>query len=161
MKNSSKLTILPWLTLIGRLIMGGVLLAAGYLKAKNPSAAAGSVRVYEILPTGLANSLGYALPWIEIGVGLFLVIGIWVKRAAIAGGVLMFIFIVAIGQAWARKLAINCGCFGNGGISADGKVHPAVYLTEILRDFGLTIVAGYLYRFPHGKFGLDKASEEY
>ena len=149
-----------WLTLAGRLILGAVFLSAGYLKAKNPTEATASVRVYKLLPVGLANIFGYALPWLEIGLALLLIAGIWVKQASILSGALMVLFIFAVGQAWARKLAINCGCFGNGGLSADGKVHPGVYLTEILRDIGLTVVAGYLYRFPHGKFGVDKASNE-
>jgi len=153
MKDSWK----SWLTLVGRLLLGGVLLAAGYLKARNPTEATASVRVYKLLPVGVANIFGYCLPWIEIGLALLLIVGIWVRQVSVLSGALMVLFIFAVGQAWARKLAINCGCFGNGGVSADGKVHPGVYLTEILRDIGLTVVAGYLYRFPHGKLGLDKA----
>ena len=149
-----------WLTLLARLLLGGVLLAAGYLKAKNPTEATASVRVYKLLPVSIANVFGYALPWIEIGVALLLIVGVWVKQASILSAVLMVMFIFAVGQAWARGLAINCGCFGNGGVSADGKVHAGVYLTEIVRDIGLTVMAGYLYRFPHGKFGLDKENSD-
>ena len=160
MKNLFNSKIRGWLTLLGRLLLGGVLLAAGYLKAKNPTEATASVRVYKLLPVSVANIFGYVLPWLEIGFALLLITGIWVRLSATLSGALMLLFIFAVGQAWARKLAINCGCFGNGGVTADGKVHGGVYLTEILRDIGLTIVAGYLYRFPHGKFGLDKESSE-
>jgi len=158
MKNVFNAQVRSWLTLLGRLVLGGVLLAAGYLKAKNPTEATASVRVYKLLPVSIANVFGYSLPWIEIGLALLLIVGVWVRQAAVLSGALMILFVFAIGQAWARKLAINCGCFGNGGVSADGKVHASVYFTEMMRDTGLTIVAGYLYRFPHGKFGLDKAS---
>jgi uncharacterized membrane protein YphA (DoxX/SURF4 family) len=160
MKNFFTSEVRAWITLLARLLLAGVLLAAGYLKAKNPTQATASVRVYKLLPVSIANIFGYALPWIEIGFALLLLFGIWVRITALASGALMLLFIFAVGQAWARKLAINCGCFGNGGVSADGKVHAGVYLTEILRDIGLTIVAGYLYRFPHGKFGLDRESTE-
>jgi uncharacterized membrane protein YphA (DoxX/SURF4 family) len=146
----------PWLTFLARLILGGTLLAAGILKIQHPSEAASSVRVYKLLPTSLANILGYSLPPIEIGLAIFLLVGIWVKRVGAISGILMLIFIIAVGQAWARKLAINCGCFGNGGVTADGKVHPLTYLTEILRDIGLTALGYYLYRFPHGKLSIDK-----
>ena len=156
MNNLRNERVRSWLTLAARLILGGVLLSAGYLKARNPTQATASVRVYKLLPVGLANVFGYALPWIEIGLDLLLIVGIWVNQTSIISGALMILFIFAVGQAWARKLAINCGCFGNGGLSADGKVHPAIYLTEILRDIGLTAVAMYLYRFPHGKFSVDK-----
>jgi uncharacterized membrane protein YphA (DoxX/SURF4 family) len=146
-----------WLTLLARLVLGGTLLIAGYLKIGNSYNAQTSVRVYKLLPVGAANFLGLTLPWIEVALGLFLIVGIWVRKVALASGVLMLIFIFAIGQAWARKLPINCGCFGNGGVSADGKVHALTYLTEIVRDIGLVLISYFLYRFPHGKLGLDKA----
>ena len=145
----------PWLTFLARLILGGTLLAAGVLKIQHPSEAASSVRVYKLLPISLANILGYSLPPIEIGLAIFLLVGIWVKRVGAISGILMMIFIVAVGQAWARKLAINCGCFGNGGVTADGKVHPLTYLTEILRDIGLTALGYYLFCYPHGKLSMD------
>lgn len=149
-----------WVTLCGRLLLGGVLLVAGYLKAKNLTEATASVRVYKLLPVSIANILGEVLPWLEIGVALLIITGIFTKQASILAGALMLIFVIAIGQAWARGLAINCGCFGNGGVSADGKVHALVYLTEILRDLGLTFVAIYLYYFPYGKLGIDKIKED-
>jgi len=145
-----------WISLIARLVLGGVLIAAGALKAGNPAHAAMAVRAYQVLPVTLANILGYALPWVEMGAGLALVIGVAVKAAAIIGGGLMVVFIVAIAQAWARGLSIDCGCFGGGGTVAPG--HTA-YVQEILRDTGLTALAVYLFRFPHGKFGLDKAPQ--
>lgn len=145
----------PWVTLSLRILLAALLIIAGWIKAMNPSEAQSSVRVYEILPTGLANTFGLVLPWLEIGVGLLLLLGIWVKWSSAAAGFLMLIFIIAISQAWARKLPINCGCFGNGGITADGKVHPMVYLTEIVRDIGLLLCAGFLFKYPRGKFGID------
>jgi uncharacterized membrane protein YphA (DoxX/SURF4 family) len=121
-----------------------------------PNEAQSSVRVYEVLPVHLANIFGLILPWFEIGLGALLVLGIWVKWAGFASGALMLLFIIAISQAWVRKLPINCGCFGNGGITADGKVHPWIYATEILRDTGLVLCGAYLWRLPQGRLGLDK-----
>ena len=146
-------TAQPWLTLIFRLTLGVVLLIAGYLKAINPQKSAMAVRAYEVLPISIANFFGYILPWFEIGVGALLIIGVAVKISAVLGGLTMLIFILAISQAWARGLSIDCGCFGGG-----GTVDPSQtkYLEEILRDFGLMLMAVYLYRFPKGRFGLDK-----
>lgn len=64
----------PWLTLLARLILGGVLIAAGALKVGNLQKSAMAVRAYELLPVWMANLFGYALPWIEIGIGLLLVL---------------------------------------------------------------------------------------
>ena len=143
----------PWFTLVSRLILGGVLLAAGLLKVTHPAKSAMAVRAYEVLPIPVANFLGYSLPWIEVGISLLLILGVAVKPAAIFGGFLMFLFIAAISQAWARGLTIDCGCFGGGGQVAKGETK---YLEEILRDTGLVILAIYLVMYPRGKFSLDR-----
>lgn len=146
-------TYQPWLTLLSRLILGGVLFAAGALKIGNLQKSAMAVRAYEMLPVELANFLGYALPWIEIGIGLLLIVGASVKICGLLGAFTMLAFIIAIAQAWARGLSIDCGCFGGG-----GKIDPedTKYLSEIIRDIGLLALGIYLYYFPKGKFGLDK-----
>ena len=153
MSNFSIKGLQPWFTLVSRLILGGVLLAAGLLKVTHPAKSAMAVRAYEVLPIPVANFLGYSLPWIEVGISLLLILGVAVKHAAIFGGFLMFLFIAAISQAWARGLTIDCGCFGGGGQVAKGETK---YLEEILRDTGLVILAIYLVMYPRGKFSLDR-----
>jgi len=145
--------IQPWLTLLARLILGGVLLAAGGLKIGNLQKSAMSVRAYELLPTDLANFFGYVLPWIEIGMGLLLIVGAVVSIMGLLGALIMLAFVVAIAQAWARGLSIDCGCFGGG-----GEIDPreTKYLSTILRDLGFFLLGVYLYYFPKGRFGLDK-----
>jgi len=144
---------LPWVGLLARLVLGGVLLAAGLLKYQHLDKSQMAVRAYEMLPIALANLLGIILPFLEIAVGVLLVIGAAVRISAIVGGVLMGAFMIGIAQAWARGLSIDCGCFGGG-----GQVEPgtANYLPELLRDGGLALLAIYLFRYPQSKFGLDR-----
>ena len=145
----------PWIGLISRLILGGVLFAAGYLKVGSPDKSQMAVRAYELLPISLANFLGLVLPFFEIAVGLLLILGAGTRIVAALGGFTMFIFIIAIGQAWARGLNIDCGCFGGGGSVATGETR---YLQEILRDAGLVALALFLIRYPVTKFSVDKES---
>lgn len=142
----------PWLTLLSRLVLGGILVVAGVLKIPHPDKSAMSVRAYELLPIPIANIFGYSLPWIEVGVGLLLMAGIAVRINALIGTVLMVMFIIAISQAWARGLTIDCGCFGSGGQVAKEDTR---YLEEILRDIGLALAGIFAMKFPDGKFGLD------
>jgi uncharacterized membrane protein YphA (DoxX/SURF4 family) len=146
-------TYQPWITLLARLILGGVLLVAGALKVGNLQKSAMAVRAYELLPTTIANFLGYVLPWLEIGLGLLLILGVAVSISGLFGAIIMFAFIIAIAQAWARGLSIDCGCFGGG-----GPIDPSQtkYLSEIIRDLGLLGVGIFLYYFPKGRFTLDK-----
>ncbi len=146
-------TYQPWLTLLSRLILGGVLFAAGALKIGNLQKSAMAVRAYEMLPVELANFLGYVLPWIEIGIGLLLIVGASVKICGLLGAFTMLAFIIAIAQAWARGLSIDCGCFGGG-----GTIDPeeTKYLSAIIRDIGLLAMGVFLYYFPKGKLSLDR-----
>ena len=150
--------IQPWLTLLARLILGGVLLAAGGLKMGNLQKSAMSVRAYELLPIDLANFFGYVLPWIEIGMGLLLIVGAVVSIMGLLGALIMLAFVVAIAQAWARGLSIDCGCFGGGGEVDPSKAAEAhrAYLMEILRDLGLALSGAYLYFFPYGRLSIEK-----
>ncbi|CAB4900339.1 unannotated protein [freshwater metagenome] len=143
----------PWLTLICRLVLGGVLIAAGVLKIGNLQKSAMAVRAYELLPISLANFLGYSLPWVEIGIGLLLVTGALVRFAGLVGAITMLAFIIAISQAWARGLSIDCGCFGGGGTIDPSQTK---YLSEIIRDIGLMALGIYLYFYPKGRFGIEK-----
>lgn len=150
-------SIQPWLALAGRLILGGVLFAAGFLKYEHLDKSRMAVRAYELLPISIANFLGIALPFLEIAIGILLILGAAIRISSAIGGALMIVFIFGISQAWARGLSIDCGCFGGGGQVAPGT---ASYLPEILRDSALAAIAIYLFRYPQSKFALDRHTSE-
>lgn len=145
-----------WFGLVARLTLGGVLFAAGWLKVFTPAKSQMAVRAYEVLPISVANFFGIALPWFEVGLGILLILGIGVRLSAALGGALMVLFIAAISQAWARGLSIDCGCFGGGGTVEPGQTK---YLSEILRDTGLALLALYLVRYPLTRFAVEKITK--
>lgn len=142
---------IPWLSLVARLVLGAVMLVAGALKVSDPATAAQAVRAYELLPSALVEPVGSGLPFLEIAIGLLLVVGFGVRASAAAAGVFMIVFVVAVASAWARGLSIDCGCFGGGGQVAPGQTK---YLQEILRDAGLLALAGWLWLYPASKFAV-------
>jgi uncharacterized membrane protein YphA (DoxX/SURF4 family) len=150
----------PVITLLARLILGGVLLVAGGLKVFKPTESANAVAAYKLMPSELAHLIGYALPWLEVAIGLLLIIGFMVRPAAVLSGLIMIVFIGAIASVWARGMLIDCGCFGGG-----GEIDPSLasevrmdYFIEIMRDLGLALAALYLYFFPYGKLSIEKAA---
>jgi uncharacterized membrane protein YphA (DoxX/SURF4 family) len=152
----------PIITLLARLVLGGVLLVAGGLKVTKPTESANAVAAYKILPTNLAHFFGYALPWLEVAIALLLIVGFMVRPAAVISGVIMLVFVGAIASVWARGILIDCGCFGGGGEidpSLASQVHRT-YFIEIMRDLGLALTALYLYFFPYGKLSFEKATAE-
>lgn len=147
----------PWLGLLCRVVLGAVLLIAGLLKYQHLDKSQMAVRAYELLPVALANFLGLVLPFLEIAVGVLLIVGAAVRVSAAISGVLMLAFSIGIAQAWARGLSIDCGCFGGGGQVAPGTAN---YLPELIRDAGLALMAFYIFRYPHSKFGLDRHTSD-
>lgn len=143
----------PWIGLIARLILGATLVTAGFLKFDELDKSQMAVRAYEMLPVSLANFLGITLPFFEMALGILLIVGAATRVTAIFSALVMVIFMIGISQAWARGLSIDCGCFGGGGQVAPGE---ADYLTPLIRDTGLALLAIYLIKFPSSRFSLDK-----
>ncbi|WP_308169645.1 MauE/DoxX family redox-associated membrane protein [Acrocarpospora catenulata] len=143
----------PWVTTLARLVLGGVLIVAGWLKIGTPALSVQAVKAYELLPDGVATAVGYGLPILEIVVGALLVLGLLTRFSAVVAGLLMLAFVVGIASAWARGLRIDCGCFGGDGTLAAGQ-EPA-YLAELLRDAGLVLCAAWAAWFPPGRLALD------
>ncbi len=146
-------TVLDTVGLVLRLVLGGVLLVAGGLKVGKPVASARAVQAYEVMPYELARWIGYALPWVEVVLGVLLVLGLFTRMSALLGGLLMVAFVIGISQAWARGLTIDCGCFGGGGqVDASETRYPQ----EIARDLALAVSAAWLVARPRTLYSLDR-----
>lgn len=98
--------------LVVRLIVGGVFLYAGWLKARDPGAFIRDLWGYRMLPDSAAYAVAAFVPYLEIVAGLALIAGRQRQGAHLLLGAMLVVFIVAVGAAWARGLDIACGCFG-------------------------------------------------
>ena len=95
------------------LVLGGIFIYAGVIKALDPIRFASDIDNYKILPWTIGVRLAFYLPWLEILCGLALI-----ARRLYLGGLsiltaLTSIFIVATIAAKIRGLDITCGCFGH------------------------------------------------
>ena len=99
---------------IGRILIGCLFIVSGFEKLIGPyQNFLYVVQSYEFLPTLLEEMVARTLPWIELFLGVFLVVGLWLKWALRSIGMVIFLFILIVGQALLRKLPIDeCGCFG-------------------------------------------------
>ena len=139
-----------------RIVLAGVMLVAGGIKIIEPHGARDAINAYRLLPPSWAPALGYALPLLEIALGLMLLAGVMVRVAAIGTAVLMVLFIIGIASVWARGYSIDCGCFGGGGdVSAAGRAKR--YSSEIARDCAFTLMASYLAVWPATRWALEPA----
>jgi uncharacterized membrane protein YphA (DoxX/SURF4 family) len=138
---------------VARLGLAVLWLAAGLTKVADPAANVRAVRAYEVLPEAVVPLVGYGLPFLEIGLGLLLLVGLAVRPAAVASAVLLVVFLAGVTQAWVRGLTIDCGCFGGGGQVAPEDTR---YLQEIVRDTVALAAAGLLAWRPHLPLSLDR-----
>ena len=152
MSRPSVLAAARWVSTGARLVLGGVFLVAGGLKAIDPQSSVAAVRAFKLLPNSLVTIVGWALPFAEIALGLLMLAGIATRVVAAATAMLLIIFILGVVSAAARGLSIDCGCFGGGGEVAPGQT---AYGIELVRDVGLLLLAVWLVWQPCSRLALD------
>jgi uncharacterized membrane protein YphA (DoxX/SURF4 family) len=105
----------PWLAVLGRVVVGGVFLLAGFSKLLLPPAeVAALIQQYTVIPTGLTWWIAALLPWLEVASGTALVIGFYTTLAALVIGAQLVVFVGLMLVVLALGVPIeDCGCFGN------------------------------------------------
>jgi len=72
------------------------------------------IQGYEILPDVLARLASWVFPWVELLLGVFILLGLWLDWAFKGLLLMAGALILMVGQAIVRKLPLdNCGCFGD------------------------------------------------
>lgn len=148
-------TVTPWLSLVARLGLAAVWLIAGLTKVGDIDANVRSVRAYRLLPETAAQIVGSAQPFMEIALGVLLLLGLGSRIVAVISALGMLLFIGGIASAAARGLQIDCGCFSAGGDLAAGQ--QTQYTGEILRDTGFFVLSAFLCWKPRSTLSLDAA----
>lgn len=143
----------PWLSLLVRLGLAAVWLIAGGSKVTDLATNVRSVNAYRLFPYGVSQVIGSAQPFLEIALGVLLLIGLGVRASAVTSAVLLVIFIAGIISAGVRGLRIDCGCFSSGGNLAANQ--NTAYVQEVLRDLGFLVMSLFLVQWPRGKATLD------
>ena len=105
---------IPILALL-RILLGVLFVAIGGSKLLAPyQNFLYAVDSYQIFHPPVDQLAAHLIPWIEFFLGIFLALGLWVRRVLIAFLCLVTGFILTLGQAILRGLPIDhCGCFGD------------------------------------------------
>ncbi len=152
-EQSARTEVWPWISTAARLGLAAVWLVAGGLKVGDLAQSGRAVNAYEIFPYEVAKVIGAAQPFLEIALGLLLLVGLAVRLSAGISALLLVVFIAGIVSAWSRGLAIDCGCFSAGGELGAGQ--SPQYASEIARDVGFLLLAGVLLVKPWTRFSVD------
>ncbi len=143
MQNIKKILNNKKTVLLSQLILGFIFIMASIGKIMHPSLFAQSISNYKILPDELIMISAIILPWMELILGILIVMDIKSKWCALALSGLLIIFIIALISALIRGLNIDCGCFIKKLEAVDKR--PGLYRT-IIRDILLLIPCYIVYK---------------
>jgi putative oxidoreductase len=125
------------------LLIGGIFIYAGIIKALDPVRFGLDIDNYKVLPWFLSVRLAFYVPWLEILCGFALVFRFLYRGGLSILAGLMVIFILATVAAKVRGLDITCGCFGHASQSWSFWQHLAMdlaILTALITLFSNEIV---------------------
>jgi uncharacterized membrane protein YphA (DoxX/SURF4 family) len=129
MLQSSPLTIRRAVIWLGRLVLGGIFVYAGYSKlflpnfnpwplfalrfslSTNIANFAVQVDSYKLLSPGGVSFVAHTLPFAEIVFGFLLLVGWHLRIWASLITLIMLGFLAAVSRAYLLHMNINCGCF--------------------------------------------------
>tara|TARA_Y100001970_G_scaffold211743_1_gene258500 strand:- start:372 stop:875 length:504 start_codon:yes stop_codon:yes gene_type:complete len=115
-----------------RLVIGGIFIYASLDKIADPYAFSKAISAYEFSSliglSSLDNILALTLPWLELILGVFLILGFYTDESINFIIILMLFFIVMLSQAYLRGLKLeDCGC----------GLNDSTIAMDILRDLVL------------------------
>ena len=110
-------------------------LAASLAKIGDAATFARQIHHFRLVPFGLENLAAITLPWIELVLALAILSRMRPRAGSLVGLGLMTVFVLAVAAALARRLDIECGCFGTADATRVGAA-------KLIENLGLTALAG-------------------
>jgi uncharacterized membrane protein YphA (DoxX/SURF4 family) len=139
----------PYLILFARLALGGILILGGIGKLLDARNAADAVAAQvPFLPRALAGPAARVLPWVEIALGILLVIGLGLGPVSLAAGALLVFFTAIVTRDVLQNKRTTCACFGR-------FSNEQVSELTVLRDVVLVVLAGLIILSPNRYLALD------
>jgi uncharacterized membrane protein YphA (DoxX/SURF4 family) len=140
---------MPIVVLLLRIAIGGILIVAGAFKIGHGAEFAQQIAMFRLLPQPVVAPLALLLPFVEVLVGAYLVVGLFTRASAWVAAALFLIFDAAIASAVVRGLTLSCGCFG----PSDKSVTT---WAEVARDAIFIVLAVIVALRSPGTLALDR-----
>jgi uncharacterized membrane protein YphA (DoxX/SURF4 family) len=138
-----------WVVLAVRVLLGALFVVAGASKVGHADLFAAEIAGFRLLPAALIAPIAIALPFLEMLLGVYLILGLFTRTAAWIAVALFAVFDLAIASAVVRGMTVSCGCFG----PSDATVTS---WPEVARDAVFVVLAAIVALRPPGTFALDR-----
>jgi putative oxidoreductase len=129
----------PYFSVVCRVLLAAIFISFALSKILRPAVFALNVVDYNLTPAWGVNLWSLALPWAELVVGLFLLLGIRTRAAATLIAAMNVIFIVGLVNAILHHMPINCGCVG--------EVGEPVNWLKVMKNTGMLIMCIQIYLY--------------
>lgn len=103
----------PYLITTVRLLIGLMFILSGAAKLQDPKGFTMAVYNFRVLPNALVEAYATLIPFVELGAGVLLVVGLFTQLAAVVAFLTLLSFTLAIGWNLRRGERPDCHCFGN------------------------------------------------
>ncbi len=135
--------------LILRVAIGLVFIVAGIAKIGHAAEFAAQIAGFRLLPQPVIPPMALVLPFLEVLLGGYLVIGLFTRASAWTAALLFALFDAAIASAVVRGMTVSCGCFGPNDTTV--TTWP-----EVARDAVLVVIAIVVALRAPGMLALDR-----
>ena len=139
---------MKYVVLVLRIVLGAIFIVAGSSKIGHPSLFAAEIAGFRILPQVVIAPLALVLPYLEVLLGAYLILGLFTRAAAWIAVVLLALFDGAIASAVVRGMTVNCGCFGPNDTTV-------TTWSEVARDAAFVVLALVVALRAPGMLALD------
>ncbi|MBI3621693.1 MAG: DoxX family membrane protein [Nitrospirae bacterium] len=123
-RRALTLLLHPAVAVAARVILGGVFAVSGTVKLIEPvENFMAAIHAYDLLPVWMERPLAVTLPWVEMGSGVLLVLGLLTRASVMIVALQLAVFTVALGSTLLRGISLeDCGCFGALGFKESNTV---------------------------------------
>lgn len=135
--------------LVLRVVLGAIFLVAGIAKIGHGIEFATEIAAFRLVPQPLIAPMALGLPFLEILLGGYLVLGLFTRVSAWVAAAMLLAFDGAIASAVVRGLTVSCGCFG-----PNDKTTTS--WGEVARDAIFVLLAVVVALRPPGTLALDR-----
>jgi uncharacterized membrane protein YphA (DoxX/SURF4 family) len=135
--------------LVLRVAIGLVFVVAGLAKIGHATEFAAQIAGFRLLPQPVVAPMALVLPFLELLLGGYLVVGLFTRASAWTAAALFALFDAAIASAVVRGMTVSCGCFGPNDTTV--TTWP-----EVARDAVLVVIAIVVALRAPGMLALDR-----
>ena len=141
---------MTWVVLIIRIAIGAIFIVAGVSKIGHADAFAAQMAGFRWpLPQAVIGPAAIALPYLEVLLGGYLIVGLFTRTAAWIAVALLLLFDAAIASAVVRGMHVSCGCFGPNDTTV-------TTWGEVARDAIFVLLAAIVALRPPGALSIDR-----